>query len=96
MSSPVVSCTVRDGKFVEPCETLGTSIDNNVGSFSKARGVTHWHFTNLNTRQPSRSFIGLRSKRYPKGMLFNFCPYCGTDISSPFQEKDEEDQQHDN
>lgn len=85
----VDKCTVREMKFVVPCETLEKAIDNNVGSFSKVKGVTQWNFTNMKTGNPSRLMIGLRSKNYPKGMFFNFCPFCGEKIDAPFTETDE-------
>ena len=83
-------CHVRDGRFVDPCETLEKAIDNIAPSFSAVKGVAQWHMTNIKERKPSRSFIGVKSKQYPKGMLFNFCPFCGTKIDAPFAENDED------
>jgi hypothetical protein len=46
-------------------------------------------YTNLTTHEPSRSMVGLKCDAHKNGMLFNFCPICGTDISAPFMDKKE-------
>ena len=81
-------CNVRDGRFVEPCDALAGVIDNNIPGFSKAKGIFIQHLTNMKTLKPSRSYVGIKSKNHPNGLLFNVCPFCGVDISSPFM-KDE-------
>lgn len=44
-------CTVRDGNFVEACESLLEHTDNITPGFSKAKGIARWSYTNLKTRQ---------------------------------------------
>jgi hypothetical protein len=83
-------CTVRDGLFVEPCETLEKAIDNNIPGFSKVKGIFIQHLINLETGKPSRSYVGLKSSDFKSGILFYFCPFCGGDISAPFQYKEKE------
>jgi hypothetical protein len=85
-----LKCSVRDGRFVEPCTTLASTIENHTPAFSKAKGMAFWRYTNFRTGHPSRSFVGILSKSYPKGMLFNFCPFCGGNISAPFTEADDQ------
>ena len=84
-------CSVRDGAFVEPCATLNSMVDNFAPAFSKAKGVSCWTYTSMTTLKPARRFYGLKSKDHPNGMLFNFCPWCGEDISSPFTSKEEDE-----
>jgi hypothetical protein len=79
-----VMCSVTDGRFVVPCSTLMGVIDSYAPGFSRAKGVFIQNLTNMNTGQPSRAYIGIKSKAHPNGFLFNFCPFCGTDISAPF------------
>ena len=81
-------CSVRDGRFVEACTSLKMATDNNIPGFSKAKGIFRSELTNMKTHQPSRTYYGVKSKQYPNGLLFNFCPFCGCDIGAPFQ-KDE-------
>lgn len=86
MSEARIKCGVREGLFVEPCGALESVIDNNIPGFSKAKGVFISHLTNMTTMKPSRTYIGIKSKQRPNGFLFNFCPFCGTDISAPFKD----------
>ena len=83
------TCTVRDGRFVEPCKSLLEQTDIGNAGFSKAKGLARWHYTNLETRKSSRTFFGVKSKASPDGFLFNFCPFCGTRIDAPFNGDDD-------
>lgn len=82
-------CVVREGMFVEPCAMLAEMTDTPNAGFSKAKGIARWHYTDMATRQPSRTFFGAKSKEHPNGMLFNFCPWCGTKIDAPFAARDD-------
>ena len=81
-------CVVEDGLFVRPCASLEGAVDNRAPSFSKVKGVAHWALANVKTHKPSRDYFGLKSKKHPNGFLFNFCPWCGGDISAPFRSED--------
>lgn len=84
----VRDCYVREGRFVEPCEGLESAVENISPAFSKASGIARWTLTNMKERKPSRTMFGIKSKKYPKGMLFNFCPFCGAQIDAPFAEEE--------
>ena len=86
-------CRVRDGLFVEPCDGLEGIIDNNMPGFSKAKGVFIQHLTNRVTLKPARTYVGIKSKQHSNGILFNFCPFCGVDISAPFMADQQEDKE---
>lgn len=86
----VLKCTVRDGHFVEPCTTLDENTDNQQAAFGRAKGITAWRYTSMTTLKPSRTFYGAKTKRNPNGHLFNFCPFCGEDISKPFMNDEDE------
>lgn len=78
-----LNCSVRDGRFVEPCCTLQKQIEycTNAGRF---KGLFALNYTNIHTREPSRSMVGIKTGKTDKGgLLLNFCPWCGTDISAP-------------
>lgn len=82
-------CTVTDGRFVEPCDGLEGIIDDYAPGFSRAKkGVFKRSLTNMKTGQPSRSMVGIKTKRYPNGILFNCCPFCGKRIDAPFLENE--------
>lgn len=82
-------CQVRDGLFVDPCRTLEDNTDNPIPGFSKVKGIANWSLHNIKTGEPSRAYWGVKSKNHPNGFLFNYCPFCGQDISAPFQPKED-------
>lgn len=82
-------CNVRDGLFVEPCETLEKATDNPIGSWSKARSIFRTELSDINTGQPTRTYYGIKTKQFPRGMLFNVCPFCGVQIDEPFNPRSE-------
>jgi hypothetical protein len=84
MSAPQTTCTVREGRFVDPCDTLDRMVENQFSAFSRAKGITRWAYTNMKTREPSRTFFGVKCRAQPNGILFNFCPFCGAQIDVPF------------
>lgn len=84
-------CTVTNGKFIEPCSHL-----SNVTEFGnprlKSKGVWCYQYYSQTSHEPSRRFFGCKSgDRVEKGMAFNFCPFCGTDISAPFTEPEHQE-----
>lgn len=72
-------CKVK-GSHVEPCEGLHDACEGDVPT-GKARGIYRWAFTNLTTHKPSRTLFGVKTSGHPKGLIFNFCPLCGTNLS---------------
>lgn len=79
-----LKCAVRDGRFVEPCDALkeATEYGNPRG---KQKGIWAWAMSNQ--RGPTRTYFGAKSGDHvEKGLLFNFCPYCGEPISRPFND----------
>lgn len=81
-------CTVEDGRFVIPCDSLERLIDNKAPGFSRTKGVSMWTYSNLRTAEPTRSFVGVKCRTHPNGFLFNFCPVCGEKIDAPFVDRD--------
>ena len=89
MTQEKTKCSVRDGLFVEPCKTLADAVDNNMPGFSEAKGIFRQELTNRTTKAPSRVMFGIKSKAYPIGLLFNYCPWCGEKIDAPFNDQSE-------
>lgn len=75
-------CVVRDGRFVEPCEDLSNECEFGNPPPGKARGIYSWMYFNAE-HKPTRTFFGVKSTYRPKGMAFNFCPWCGERIDAP-------------
>lgn len=84
----IPKCTISDdGMHVKPCSSLAetTMFGNPRG---KQRGIWRWALFNFNTNKPSRTYFGAKSGDHTdNGLIFNFCPYCGTQIDSPFAEQ---------
>ena len=75
-------CTVRDGKFVEPCRSLA-EVSEYGNPRGKQKGVFAWAL--YVGREPSRTFFGVKSGEWvQKGMAFNYCPFCGEKINAPY------------
>ena len=87
------TCTVRDGRFVEPCDSLEALIDNPTPGFSRRKGIARWALVNLKSHKPTRTYVGVLTREHPNGFLFNFCPICGSDISAPFTPTNEPQQE---
>jgi len=69
-------CSVRDGKFVEPCSALWSLIDG--------KRVQKPVLSNLKTGAMTRSFITIHSGEHRNGFAINCCPICGERIDAPF------------
>lgn len=80
-------CTLsEDGKIIAACARLAeaTEFDQPRG---KKKGVFLWDFENAKTGA-RRTMYGVKSGTFVKdGLLFNFCPFCGEKIDSPFAEE---------
>lgn len=77
-------CTVRDGLFVEPCDSLDSATEYGHPR-GKQRGLWAWCLSDMQTFKPTRTYFGCKSGDHvEKGLLFNFCPFCGESISQPF------------
>lgn len=75
-------CEVRDGKFVEPCRMLHEA--GEAGNpRGKQKGIYAWEYRDR--QGPTRTMFGAKSGEHvEKGLLFNFCPFCGERIDAPF------------
>lgn len=83
-------CEVREGRFIDPCDTLAKATDINQPSFSKSKGLFRAELFDRVKMEQSRSYHGVRTKAFDKGgILFNYCPFCGVQIDAPFTSEDE-------
>lgn len=79
------TCSVRDGRFVEPCSSLWSTFEGSA--FGKGRALFLYIMVNLKTLTPTRSFVVLRMGDHKqKGIAINVCPFCGERIDAPFAE----------
>lgn len=82
-TEPRMKCGVRDGKHVEPCLSLAESNEGGNPQPRK-RGIFAWVYFKPQLEGPTRTFFGSVSTTHPKGLAFNFCPFCGEKIDAPF------------
>lgn len=79
-----IECTIRDGKFVEPCDALGAATEYGHPR-GKQKGIFAYAWSNM--EGPTRTVFGAKSGEHvARGLLFNFCPYCGVRIDEPVKE----------
>jgi hypothetical protein len=70
-------CAVENNKII-PCKGL----DELYEYVGKGKGVQLMHLTNIETGEHSRSMVLLKSgKHKDRGLVANFCPVCGANIS---------------
>lgn len=82
-----LECTISaDGMHVEPCDLLREQTEYGHPQ-RKKRGLFAWALIDFETGKPSRTFFGVVSTQSPKGFVFNYCPFCGTQIDSPCTQK---------
>ena len=82
-------CAV-DGLFVTGCSALEKVAELPHG---KSKGIKKVSTHNTITGKPFRTYYMVRSGDHKeRGLILNFCPMCGTDISKMF--RDEEKQNH--
>jgi predicted RNA-binding Zn-ribbon protein involved in translation (DUF1610 family) len=45
------------------------------------RGIVSWTIVNRDTLRPKATLVGYKMNAKDKGVVFNNCPWCGTDIT---------------
>ena len=78
MTERVKKCTL-EGKVVNPCSALAEVTDCNPRSSGK--GVCEWNGVDIETNKTIRRMYGVKGGEHKKkGLAFNFCPFCGTNL----------------
>lgn len=70
-------CTF-DNSNLKPCTALREVCDTN--GLSKKKGVYIPFFMNMETETSRQPYAALKCGKYPDGIVFGFCPFCGTKI----------------
>lgn len=85
-------CQVSEnGRIVTPCKQLSDACEygNPTG---RKKGIFGWTLYKPSESELSRQFFGVKSGEFvDRGLAFNFCPFCGTQIDAPFAEKESEE-----
>lgn len=69
-----------EGMRVIPCKFLQKASKGSIAA-RKSDGVFEWNFANLTSpERNTRVMFGVRSGEYKKGLIFNYCPFCGSDL----------------
>lgn len=79
-----MNCTVKGGKIVEPCKALASEIEYSSPA-GRFKGFFSYVLHSKTTRQISRSGVGIKTAATPKGVMLNYCPWCGENIGKPFE-----------
>ena len=78
-------CSV-EGDMVIPCKLLDRSVDNLYTRVRK--GIFDLVVTDIYTSEQHTKGFGVKAGDFiKKGIMFNFCPFCGENISSHFVTK---------
>lgn len=78
MSIEYKKCEIVENGIVM-CEGLESSIQDYYQK-SRSKGLIHTTLTNFKTNK-QRVLIVLKSGQHnPKGVIVNYCPFCGVDI----------------
>ena len=72
-------CILKPGPIIEPCKMLSEMTEHSNGI---RNGINVWVYSKIPTGQVSRILYGIRDKAHKNGMLFNYCPWCGTEIGA--------------
>lgn len=79
-------CVVAKG-MLKPCQSLDELLVMHPGK-KPPRGVSLLTWVNIKTWKPSRSFAVISSgKHTDRGVVVNFCPTCGANISKHVKPK---------
>jgi hypothetical protein len=70
-----------EGKIITACKTLEASCEYGHPK-GKQKGQYCWSLTDMKTGNESRRLFGIKSGDHiQKGIIYNFCPFCGTDLT---------------
>lgn len=58
-------------------DTYCCHLENNIGDNPYAKGISIMQLTDIRTMKPSRRYVRYRKTAKDRGMVFNFCPWCG-------------------
>jgi hypothetical protein len=81
-------CKIDDGRILVPCKALDAEIEHSSPS-GRFKGIFAYTLTNMKTGQISRSGVGIKTAATPKGVLLNFCPWCGENIGKMWEAEGE-------
>ena len=71
-----------------PCSLLAQSAED-FSPVGKRKGLFTWTYVSITSGKISRIVYGAKSGQYINGIYFNYCPFCGVDITSSFMHESE-------
>lgn len=76
-----------EGRFVRPCSSLLRALDSKTSGLGRSKGLFHDFVISLETGENTMSFVKMKLGEFAhKGVIVNFCPFCGINISNHFKE----------
>ena len=79
-------CKIIKKRFLRLCDTLMQRIN----SSSYEKGFCLLNFIDLETGSPVRDYVAYRKNSKDKGLVLNFCPFCGKNLHKKFNEENDE------
>ena len=83
----IKACSADSHSVQQTCWMLGSMVEPDTSR----KGVVCWNFINIKTRKFERVLYGVKSKAYPNGIIFNYCPFCGEKHPGGFKDAAEEE-----
>src|SRR5690606_37475253 len=81
------TCTVRDGRFLEPCDGIRQCLQGANPTPRDKAGLYLVTYSKAIPFTPTRTFAVLKSGEHSRaGIVVNVCPFCGTRIDEMCQE----------
>lgn len=71
------------GDFLKPCKSLDSKL-NDPGT--RQKGIRFLEFMNLDTFTRSRDLVSYHLNSKDKGVILNYCPWCGEKLHNEFEE----------
>ena len=78
-----------DGNNLEPCDALSEACS--TVALSKRKGVYIPTMSNRKTGEMRQPYAAIKTPVHPDGIIFGFCPFCGTKIYAPAGEQEKPD-----
>lgn len=74
-------------QFLRPCTSLAPVLEPGSPTHARSKGLFLDVLLNLKTGEHSMSYVKMKLGKFlSKGMVINFCPFCGVNVSNHIKE----------
>ena len=78
-------CIIQN-RLLKPCRFLDERMDYFQ---NKSKGFRYAQFRNMNTHERTRDLVSYHMSSQDKGLVLNYCPFCGEELHKEFEEEEE-------